>query len=45
VGDDATVVAIGLFLLGIGWSATFLGATAVISDLSEPTERAGGRLG
>jgi MFS family permease len=35
------VVGAGLFLLGIGWSATFLGATAVISDVTRPAERAG----
>jgi MFS family permease len=33
-------VGVGLFLIGLGWSATFLGATAVISDLTEPRERA-----
>jgi MFS family permease len=35
------LVASGLFAIGLGWSATFLGATAVISDLTEPNERAG----
>jgi MFS family permease len=35
------VVAVGLFAIGLGWSATFLGATAVISDLTGPNERAG----
>ncbi len=35
------VVAVGLFLIGLGWSATFLGATAVISDQTAPGERAG----
>lgn len=35
------LVAVGLFAIGLGWSATFLGATAVISDLTEPNERAG----
>jgi MFS family permease len=35
------LVALGLFAIGLGWSATFLGATAVISDLTAPTERAG----
>jgi MFS family permease len=35
------LVAVGLFAIGLGWSATFLGATAVISDLTAPTERAG----
>lgn len=34
------LVAVGLFAIGLGWSATFLGATAVISDLTEPNERA-----
>jgi MFS family permease len=37
----ATVVAIGLFAIGLGWSATYLGATAVISDMTAPAERAG----
>jgi MFS family permease len=37
----ATVVGIGLFAIGLGWSATFLGATAVISDMTAPNERAG----
>src|SRR5919106_1959851 len=35
------LVAVGLFAIGLGWSATFLGATAVISDLTQPNERAG----
>jgi MFS family permease len=35
------IVGAGLFLIGLGWSATFLGATAVISDLTAPNERAG----
>ena len=35
------LVAVGLFLIGLGWSATFLGATAVISDQTAPGERAG----
>jgi MFS family permease len=34
------LVAVGLFAIGLGWSATFLGATAVISDLTRPNERA-----
>lgn len=37
----AVVVGVGLFLIGLGWSATFLGATAVISDITAPNERAG----
>jgi len=31
--------AIGLFLIGVGWSAAYLGSTAVISDLAGPAER------
>jgi MFS family permease len=38
---SAPLVGAGLFALGIGWSATFLGATAVISDVTTPGERAG----
>jgi MFS family permease len=34
-------VGAGLFLIGVGWSALFLGATAVISDVTAPHERAG----
>jgi MFS family permease len=36
----AVPIAVGLFLIGLGWSGSFLGATAVISDLTEPGERA-----
>lgn len=35
------VTGVGLFAIGLGWSATYLGATAVISDATRPTERAG----
>lgn len=31
--------ALGLFLIGVGWCAAYLGSTAVISDLSGPAER------
>jgi MFS family permease len=34
-------VGAGLFLIGIGWSAMFLGATALISDVTVTHERAG----
>lgn len=37
--DTPAIVAVGLFAIGLGWSATFLGATAVISDSTEPAER------
>lgn len=36
---SATAVGAGLLLIGLGWSATYLGATAVISDATEPHER------
>ncbi len=42
--QGALPVGSGLFLIGLGWSATYLGATAVISDLTTPAER-GGALG
>ena len=32
---------VALFAIGLGWSATYLGATAVISDATTPLERAG----
>jgi MFS family permease len=38
---SAVVVGVGLFAIGLGWSATFLGATAVISDITAANERAG----
>jgi MFS family permease len=31
----------GLFLIGVGWSAAYLGSTAVVSDLAAGSERAG----
>lgn len=38
---SALLVGVGLFLVGVGWSATFLGATAAISDVTSPLERSG----
>jgi MFS family permease len=38
---DAVVIGVGLFAIGLGWSATFLGATAVISDITAANERSG----
>lgn len=38
------LVGVGLFLVGLGWSACYLGATAAISDLTSAAER-GGALG
>ncbi|MGH2672484.1 MAG: MFS transporter [Actinomycetota bacterium] len=53
-GHDSSVVVVnasyfvaaaaGGFAIGLGRSATFLGATAVISDLTDPSER-GAALG
>jgi MFS family permease len=39
--DTVAVDAAGLFLVGVGWSAAYLGSTAILSDLSTPSERAG----
>lgn len=41
VTTSGAVVALGLWLVGLGWSATYLGSTAVISDATSPAERAG----
>lgn len=37
--SNPTAVGAGLLLIGLGWSATYLGATAMISDATEPNER------
>jgi MFS family permease len=37
---QAAISALGLFLVGLGWSGSFLGATAVVSDVTRPLERA-----
>ncbi len=42
--DMTPLIGVGLFLVGLGWSACYLGATAAISDLTTPAER-GGALG
>jgi MFS family permease len=36
---SAATVGAGLLLIGVGWSATYLGSTALISDATEATER------
>lgn len=36
---SAAAVGAGLLLIGVGWSATYLGSTALISDATEATER------
>ena len=35
------ILGVALFLVGLGWSAAYVSVTAVISDLTEPRERAG----
>jgi MFS family permease len=32
---------VGLFVVGLGWSVAYLGSTSVVSDLTQPAERAG----
>jgi len=40
-GPVPPTVGLGLFALGLGWSATYLAVTAVISDVTRADERAG----
>ena len=42
--EVTALIGVGLFLVGLGWSACYLGATAAISDLTTAGER-GGALG
>ena len=39
--DGTVLFGVGLFLVGIGWSGTYLGATAVITDVTMAGERQG----
>lgn len=41
---SAELIALGLFLVGLGWSSAFLASTATVSDVTTPRER-GGALG
>jgi len=41
VTDNTTVIATGVFLVGLGWSGAFLASTTMISDLTTAEERAG----
>jgi MFS family permease len=42
LASEATPIATGaLFLIGVGWSAAYLGSTAVVSDAATASERAG----
>jgi MFS family permease len=40
VPTEAPIVGLGLFVVGLGWSVAYLGSTSVVSDLTEPAERA-----
>lgn len=42
--EATALIGLGMFVVGLGWSACYLGATAVISDITRPEER-GGALG
>ncbi|MEX0755786.1 MAG: MFS transporter [Actinomycetota bacterium] len=44
LAPEPWVVAVGLFLVGLGWAFAYLGATTVVSDITSPAER-GGALG
>ena len=37
--DDALVLGIGLFLLGLGWSCTLIAGSAIVTDATDPAER------
>ena len=41
VSSSPVEAAGALFQIGVGWSAAYLGSTAVVSDLATPSERAG----
>ena len=41
VTDGTFLFGVGLFLIGVGWSGTYLGATAVVSDVTTRAERQG----
>ena len=37
--EQTALIAVGMFLVGVGWALCYLGATAVISDLTTAEER------
>ena len=41
VAEGTVLFGVGLFLVGIGWSGAYLGATAVVSDVTTASERQG----
>lgn len=42
--EETALIAVGMVLVGLGWALCYLGATAVVSDLTTAEER-GGALG
>lgn len=44
LSSQPVVFGLGLFLVGLGWAVSYLGATAIVSDVTGPLER-GGALG
>jgi MFS family permease len=41
LAEGTVLFGVGLFLVGVGWSGAYLGATAVIADVTTATERQG----
>jgi MFS family permease len=41
LSTQPVVFGFGLFLVGLGWAVSYLGATAIVSDVTDPLERSG----
>lgn len=41
LSTSTPIIGLGLFVVGLGWSVAYLGSTSVVSDLTQPGERAG----
>lgn len=41
IAEGTVLFGVGLFLVGLGWSGAYLGATAVVSDVTSTSERQG----
>ena len=41
LSTQPVVFGLGLFLVGLGWAVSYLGATAIVSDVTDPLERSG----
>ena len=41
LSSQPVVFGLGLFLVGLGWAVSYLGATAIVSDVTDPLERSG----